>query len=96
MGRASDLPDDHWLQVAHKKSMFHRQEIENSDLCGCFHCLRMFAAKDINEWVDEGKSVAEQTALCPRCGIDSVIGNKSGFEITDRFLREMRKCWFRF
>ncbi len=36
----------------------------------------------------------EQTAICPRCGIDSVIGDKSGFALTPTFLAEMKKAWF--
>jgi hypothetical protein len=35
-----------------------------------------------------------ETATCPWCGIDSVIGDKSGFEITDEFLAVMEEWWF--
>jgi hypothetical protein len=38
---------------------------------------------------------ANQTALCARCGIDSVIGDKSGFPIAREFLAEMQRYWFR-
>jgi acetone carboxylase gamma subunit len=34
------------------------------------------------------------TALCPYCGIDSVIGDKSGFPITKEFLEKMYQHWF--
>jgi len=34
------------------------------------------------------------TALCPRCGIDSVIGSASGYPITADFLLMMRKYYF--
>ena len=33
-------------------------------------------------------------ALCPSCGIDSVIGDASGFPITEEFLVAMEARWF--
>ncbi len=67
----------------------------SSSLCGCFDCLWMFQPTEIKEWVDEsvldGKG---QTALCPKCGIDSVIGSESGYPITKEFLGSMQKRWF--
>jgi hypothetical protein len=44
-----------------------------------------FKSKDENE---------EKMAFCPYCGIDSVIGSKSGFPITKIFLEAMHKYWF--
>lgn len=67
--------------TAHMYSANHRKQIEASDLCGCFYCLKIFAPAEILEWVDN-----ESTALCPRCGVDSVIGNRSGVPITSGFL----------
>ncbi len=87
------FPED-WLHDAHKHSIFHRAEIEASALCGCFHCRRTFAPGEIDEWTDEDRPPQEQTALCPRCGIDSVIGDKSGFPLTIEFLRAMKRKWF--
>ena len=28
------------------------------------------------------------------CGLDAVIGESSGFPITDKFLQEMKQFWF--
>ena len=74
---------------AHKHCSRHRNEIERSERCGCFYCLRTFAAKDIQEWIDDGA-----TAMCPHCGIDSVIGSASGFSMSLDFLRRMHEHWF--
>ena len=41
------------------------------------------------EWIDD-----DNTALCPKCGIDSVIGTKSGYPITKEFLGQMQAHWF--
>jgi hypothetical protein len=47
----------------------------------------------VKEWVDEEKGIG-QTALCSRCGIDAVIGCKSGYPITADFLGIMKIHWF--
>lgn len=83
------------LVEAHKHSSKHREEILKSDLCGCFYCEAIFTPFEIEEWVDEDKNNIGQTALCPKCSIDSVIGSKSGFPVNDKeFLKEMHKYWF--
>ena len=82
------------ITEAHNKSSNHRDEIELSETCGCFHCLAIFAPKNIDEWVDEDDQKIGTTALCPRCGIDSVIGSKSGYPIEEVFLRKMKKYYF--
>lgn len=94
MGNDSERPEEQWLYVAHKRSIYHRTEIENSYLCGCFHCRSVFRSNKIREWTDVSKPMPEQTALCPHCGIDSVVGDDSGFEITDEFLAKMCQKWF--
>jgi len=78
---------DHIL--AHKHSSNHRSELEKSDLCGCFQCLAIFPPSEITDWWDDG-----QTAVCAKCGIDSVIGSASGYPITTEFLRRMHDHWF--
>src|SRR5581483_9226086 len=104
--RIESLTDSEWRKVrkaheaavramppgivdAHKHSSMHREEVLRSDCCGCFHCFRVFAPAEIAEWIDNG-----QTALCPYCPVDSVIGSASGYPITKEFLEEMHKYWF--
>ena len=75
--------------IAHSHSSQHRTELEESEVCGCFYCLEIYPPKEIQEWIDD-----ETTALCPHCGIDSVIGSKSGYPITVEFLQKMKNRWF--
>lgn len=82
----SPAPD---VERAHGHTNRHRTEIEASELCGCFYCLRTFAPAEIDRWL-----AVEETALCPHCGIDSVLGSASGLPITDGFLRQMHERWF--
>jgi len=77
---------------AHAHSIDHRNLLARSDNCGCFNCLEVFGADTITEWTDvvNGEGV---TALCPRCGLDAVIGSASGFPIERGFLDAMRTRW---
>ena len=76
--------------AAHKHSSKHRAELEKSEKCGCFFCLRIYSPSEIEDWTD-----GENTAICPHCSVDSVIGDASGYPITKEFLQEMRNYWFR-
>jgi hypothetical protein len=77
------------LELAHKQCIHNREQIAKSEVCGCFHCLAVFAPTEIKEWVDN-----DDTALCPKCGIDSVLGSASSFPINKEFLRKMKVRWF--
>ena len=37
---------------------------------------------------------AKDAAICPYCGMDSVIGESSGYPITKEFLQKMQEHWF--
>lgn len=80
------------LKTAHLHSSGHQVEVLASSQCGCFRCLELYPPDEIEEWVvdpPEGK-----TAICPRCGIDSVLGGESGYPLTDEFLEAMNAHWF--
>lgn len=77
------------LKLAHKASSNHRALLNQSELCGCFYCEATFSPEEIREYTDRG-----QTALCPRCSIDSVIPAAAGYALTAQFLSAMEKYWF--
>ncbi len=77
--------------AAHRHRARHRKEIEASTQCACFYCLNHFAPAKIVKWIDDG-----QTALCPFCPVDSVIGDASGYPVTDpAFLAAIHEHWFK-
>lgn len=81
-----------FLEQAHKGSSSHKEEILASELCACFYCEQSFSPIDIKEWIEED-STNGQTAICPKCNIDSVLSLK--YPITDKqFLTEMNNLWF--
>ena len=80
---------------AHTHSIRHRKEIMESKFCGCFFCMEMFDPAEIEIWTDYNENDSEgQTAMCPYCFTDSVIGDKSGFPVINSFLEGMCLQWF--
>lgn len=75
-------------EAAYHHAAANREEIERSELCGCFYCFSVYSPSEISRWLADG------TAICPECTIDSVIGTASGFPINQEFLRQMRARWF--
>lgn len=53
----------------------------------CFSCENIFDTKDIKEWTDSG-----QTAICPKCGVDSVVPVDDTF--SKQKLHEMHQIYF--
>lgn len=85
---------EHNYSQAHEHSSMHRTEVLSSKECGCFYCLRVYGPNKIEIWVDQNSDGVGQTAICPYCGIDAVIGDKSGYPITTEFLKRMKELWF--
>lgn len=75
-------------------SFYNYEEVIKSQYAGCYHCKQYFETKLINE---EEHCIAttphgtqEPTVFCPFCGIDAIIGDASGYQVTDfKFLNYM-------
>jgi hypothetical protein len=78
------------LTRAYEHSDSNQAEVRASEECGCFHCLAVFPPEAVRRWIGDG----DFAALCPRCGLDSVIGSASGFPLTPEFLTLMQQHWF--
>jgi len=76
------------LDDARQYSRNNNFTIRYSNMCGCYHCLEKFKSDLVSDWVDEG-----DTALCPHCGIDSVIPD-AVTEVTKKILRELNEKYF--
>ena len=81
---------DRILCQAHDCSIRNKEQLEQSKICGCFSCCRIFPPSEITDYIPDEPPTAE----CPYCYVDSVIGDASGFPITKEFLRKMKKRWF--
>ena len=80
-----DPPED--LRIAHAACSFHLKQLEHAEKAGCFYCLTIYPVKEIDDWIDN-----EQTARCPKCGIDSVVPVTEN--VTPEFLKRMQQYWF--
>jgi hypothetical protein len=80
--------------MAKTYSRFNRADLEKDKVCGCYFCKEIYPPPEISEWCCEYARGDEVTALCPRCGIDSVIGESSGYPITAPFFEKMHKYAF--
>ena len=86
---------DEDLLLAHRFSNNHMRQLKNDKVCGCFFCLSIFPPSEIETWlIADNNADRLGTALCPYCGIDSVIGESSGYPITKEFLGKMKAIWF--
>lgn len=80
---------------AHLFCSNHKAELEKDEICGCFYCLEIFNPREITDWiVADNDADYGGTAICPYCGVDSVIGASSCYPITKSFLKKMNKMWF--
>lgn len=76
-------------------------QIHASTACGCCSCLATFSPDEVIAWtgldlhnLDDPEAIDKQTALCPKCGAEAVLGDKSGFPVDQRFLGRMNDAWF--
>ena len=77
------------MKVIHSNTFRNREEIEESDICVCLSCCEIFYASEVEAYIDEG-----ETALCPICGIDAVIGDCTGISMDSATLNELHKEFF--
>ena len=83
----------------HRFCTANRDALAQVSRAGCFYCCQTFSPTEIVDWVDgrqieTGSTADGITALCPRCGIDSVLPEIRGVALTVELLQEMRAHWF--
>ena len=86
----NSLPAD--IYEASQHTTNNRDELMRSKKCGCYYCLYIFMPEQIVEWIQPEDM--EEFPMCPRCGIDAVFGDASGYPVTEEFLQQMNRYWF--
>lgn len=71
------------MKEAHKHCIYNKEELEKSTVVACFHCISIWGEEDLHPCLVVDYCDGGQTALCPKCGIDSLIGNASGIDLLD-------------
>lgn len=80
------------IEIAmHRDCSNHYDKIIEYNCASCFHCLKTFVPKNIQEWADEVRWTDEgQTAICPNCGIDAILPGV----VSNDILVLMHHHWF--
>ena len=78
------------VNAAHDFSFRNSESIIKSENCGCFHCLEIFPASEITEFVEDKN---KNTAICPKCQTDSIICDHD-IDFDKEFLQQMHDKWF--
>jgi hypothetical protein len=74
-------------------SINNRDALLKSTMCGCHLCRKLFSSSEIAEWTDENEHGIGQTALCPRCGLDGVLGDAQSELNAPAFLASLRRAF---
>lgn len=77
------------IPEAHEHSIYNRVALTESKDAACYYCRTIFSATEVSEFTDDG-----ETALCPHCGVDSVLPEKAGYPLNYMTIRALHQYWF--
>jgi hypothetical protein len=84
------MKHEKFYEDAARASENNKVAIAYSSMCGCYYCNRTFKASDVKDYVGR-----RDRALCPLCGIDSVVPDETMPEATDvEWLAKQYEYWF--
>ncbi|MDH5234151.1 MAG: hypothetical protein OEW77_04265 [Gemmatimonadota bacterium] len=87
------------LESIQRHCSHHRPLVERSTHAGCLRCGATFKPAEILEWIPapgaEGRETPEDTAKCPKCGVDSVLPSAAPVSLDERTLAALRRYWFK-
>jgi hypothetical protein len=84
---------ENFLKKVHKHCFKNKEELTKSEKCVCFHCFKVFTPTEIETYLVEKDE--KETALCPCCWVDSILGDASGIDLCDELIDAMADYWFR-
>ena len=84
------LSEDQQYEI-HGLSTGNETALLYSAKCGCFYCREIFSPAEIEEWIDDKQG---RSAICPKCGIDSIIASSQTTLFAPELLVELNKYWF--
>ena len=77
------------LKKLHAYSSHNKDLVAASEKCYCFHCKAVVSRFLIKDFADNG-----QTAICPKCGIDSILPGSIEEVASEHIISEMNEYWF--
>ena len=75
------------------KARTHNNEIEilHSKTCSCIFCRQQYDARKVNDWVNDENGMS---AICPECGMDTVIGDSGGEPLDKETLKALNLAFY--
>lgn len=77
------------LNRLHAYSSHNRELVARSRKCYCFYCQSVSEAEQVTRYFED-----EQTALCPNCGIDSILPDGIDEPLDESIISQMHDYWF--
>lgn len=74
-------------QLAAEFADKNQDDVKNSKNIGCFHCILILPANQVNNYLSDG------SAVCPSCGHKSVIPDAS-MPVTTKNLNDLYAYWY--
>ena len=74
------------IEQAMKFAISNKKAIQESPKAGCYYCKKTYKPSKVVEFLEH-----EEIALCPKCGIDSVLPANSPYEPTNENLAELHQ-----
>jgi len=78
----------------HSHTYNNEIEVKKSHKCFCCHCGEEFLSKEVVSFDDNNGNDGIKTALCPKCKMDAVIGDKSGYKYSNKLFLELYQFAF--
>ena len=85
---------DEELHEIHTHSTANREEVEASSRCACFYCQEVFRATEVKDYIVEPSMDYRETALCPRCGADTILGDAAGIPFYKELIEKLHRHYF--
>lgn len=89
LSRSYSYEKEAQLKRLHTYSAHNRSRIAVAGKCYCFYCKAVLDSSEITDYADHG-----QTAICPKCGIDSIIPDSIDEPIDTKTVAELNQYWF--
>ena len=83
------------LHEIHTHCTANREEIEASSRCACFYCQEVFRATEVKDYIVEPSMDYKETALCPRCGADTILGDAAGIPFYKELIEKLHHHYFK-
>lgn len=87
----SNMENNELFETIFKHTANNEIEILTSENCSCVFCRHTYSARLVKDWVSDNKGT---NAICPNCGIDSVVGDSSGYTFDKEELKQINLYFF--